>query len=693
MSRVFKLALAFMREHPARVVLTSLATAAATCMVVWTASGYDALIRTFDEYANKTLGRFALSVGPIASAADVAVEPEVLVQLRTDPAVAAAEPMWLQRISVRSAQSGGEALDPSAFPSGAGTGPGLGRRGGAGGFGPRSGMGGEDLGGGRGPGRPLPEPMWIATVSAEPPFDLLRGRWIDPASSEALEVVATAAAAERLGVDLGDEVIVGKGAQAATLRIVGVLDAPAMVGSAGSAAAGQILAPGAGDFFWATPLAERLLGCSAQISFVGVALAPGADLTSFRFGWVPWLGRFAEPVQFQEAHDIEEALDESASADNVRLQAYAATGVALLVALLVIFSTVNMGVTERARQLAILRAVVLTRAQVGGLIAIESLVLAVLGYVGGLAAGQGLLALVARRSAAILHHGAGIGGQAVRLAALAAFGGALCAMVAPLYRAVRVKPLDAMGPRPDEGPGKSFSWRTLALGAALIAVNPLLTFAFPPAFGTGIAVRAVIGFVATATGFVLAAPAVVAFVDRWIGPWLARLLWLDPRLLASQITTHVWRTVGAAVSMAIGLGLYVAVQVWGYTMLDGFVPGRWAPDAVLSFQPDGIAPDRAAAAADLPGVDPARCVPIVVEQPRLLEDLSHSAERASITRQDNVVIVGMDPARALGGERPLLELEWVAGSPETAVAAIIGVPNRFDRIPSGLGSVPSRPIE
>ena len=658
MNRVAKLSCAFLREHPARVALTSIATAAATCMVVWTASGYDALIRTFDEYANKTLGRFALSVGPIASAADVAVPADVLAQLRADPAVAAAEPMWAQRVPVRSEQVDGMTMPTGRAPAGE---PDSGRRGGPG-------MGGMD--GRRGPGRPMPDPMWIATVSSEPPFELMRGRWIDPASGETPEVVATAAAAERCGVDLGDEIVAGKGAQAATLRVVGIVDAPALTGSAGIAAAGQILAPGAGDFFWATPLAERLLGRSAIISFVGVALAPGADLTAFRFGWAPRLGRFAEPVQFQEAHDIEEALDESASADNVRLQSYAATGVALLVALLVIFSTVNMGVTERARQLAILRAVALTRAQIGGLIAVESLDLAVLGFAGGLAAGQGLLALVARRSAAILHHGAGIGGQALRLAALAAFGGALCAMIAPLCRAVRVKPLDAMGPRPDEGTGKSFSWRTLALGAALIAVNPLLTFAFPPAFGTGIAVRAVIGFVATAMGFVLAAPAVVAFVDRWIGPWLARLLWLDPRLLASQITTHVWRTVGAAVSMAIGLGLYVAVQVWGYTMLDGFVPGRWAPDAVLSFQPDGIAPDRAAAAADLPGVDPARCVPIVVEQPRLLEDLTHSAERASITRQDNVVIVGMDPARALGGERPLLELEWVAGSPEMAVAAM-----------------------
>ena len=671
MSRVLRLAAAFMREHPARLVLTSIATAAATCMVVWTASGYDALIRTFDEYANKTLGRFVLSVGPIASAADVAVPADVAAQLRADPAVAAAEPMWIQRVPVRSAQTMDEMTMATDRPPG--DGPGMGR-GGPGGMGGRPGMGGGGMGRmggmGRGPGRPMQDPVWIATVSAEPPFELLRGRWIDPASGDAQEIVTTAAAAERLGVDLGDDIAVGKGEQTTSLRVVGIVDAPAMAGSAGSAAAGQILAPGAGEFFWATPLAEQVLGRSAIISFVGVALAPGTDLTAFRFGWAPRLGSFAEPVQFQEAHDIEEALDDSASADNVRLQAYAATGVALLVALLVIFSTVNMGVTERARQLAILRAVALTRAQVGGLVAIESLTLAAIGFAGGLAAGQGMLALVARRSAAILHHGAGIGGQALRLAAVAAFGGALCALIAPLYRAVHVKPLDAMGPHPDEGAGNSFSWRTLWVAAALIAVNPLLTFVFPPAFGRGILVRAVVGFMATAAGIVLAAPAVVAFVDRGVGPWLARLLWLDRRLLASQITTHVWRTVGAAVSMAVGLGLYVAVQVWGYTMLDAFVPGPWAPDAVLSFQPDGIEPERAAAVANLPGVDPARCVPIVVEQPRLLEDLTHSAERASVTRQDNVVIVGLDPARALGGARPLFNFEWAAGSPESAVAAM-----------------------
>ncbi|QDT49004.1 Macrolide export ATP-binding/permease protein MacB [Symmachiella dynata] len=67
------------------------------------------------------------------------------------------------------------------------------------------------------------------------------------------------------------------------------------------------------------------------------------------------------------------------------------------------------------------------------------------------------------------------------------------------------------------------------------------------------------------------------------------------------------------------------------------------------------------------GVNPEQCLPIVVEQPRLLQDLTESAERASVTRQDNIVIVGIDPERGFGTDHPLFQLDWVAGSPEEAV--------------------------
>ena len=134
--------------------------------------------------------------------------------------------------------------------------------------------------------------------------------------------------------------------------------------------------------------------------------------------------------------------------------------------------------------------------------------------------------------------------------------------------------------------------------------------------------------------------------------------------------------------MAVGMGLFIASQVWGFTMLEAFIPGPWAPDALIAFRPDGIAPTDAAAVAQFPGVDPHRCEPLVVEQPRLLEDLTHSAERASVTRQDNVVIVGLHPGRTFGGEQPLLPLEWVAGTPATAIPLIASgrgclVPDHF----------------
>jgi len=38
-----------------------------------------------------------------------------------------------------------------------------------------------------------------------------------------------------------------------------------------------------------------------------------------------------------------------------------------------------------------------------------------------------------------------------------------------------------------------------------------------------------------------------------------------------------------------------------------------------------------------------------------------SAERASVTHQDNIVIVGIDPQRGFGSDNPLFKIDWVAG--------------------------------
>jgi len=42
------------------------------------------------------------------------------------------------------------------------------------------------------------------------------------------------------------------------------------------------------------------------------------------------------------------------------------------------------------------------------------------------------------------------------------------------------------------------------------------------------------------------------------------------------------------VALTIGLGLFAATQIWGYSMLGPFVPGDWVPEMLISLQEGGL---------------------------------------------------------------------------------------------------------
>lgn len=660
MSRVLRLAFAFLCEHPVRLLVTALATVAAAAMVVWTVSSYDALLDSFESYSDQSQGRYTLSIAPIStfrqyapgaipSTAEKFVPPGILARLRADPAVLAADPVWVRRIKAQPVQP--PARNPGA-PAPASPMP-----------------------------RRMPDVRLLGTTAAQPPYPLDDGRWIDPARPDLPEAALSSQAARQFGVGVGAELLVGEGPRARTLRIVGLVANPVIDGFGAGVAAAQVMTPALGGLYVPTPLAEELVGEPSRIHFAGVVVDPAADVNAFRYGWTPRLGNASTPVQFQEAHDIEETLDQSASAENVRTQAYTATGIALLAALFLVFSTLNIGVAERIRQFAVLRAVALTRLQIGALVAIESLVFATVGFLGGVAVGHLVVQAAARASAHLFRaNGAAVGPHSLSLAAACTYGGALLAAIWPILRATRVRPMDALAPRSD-APARRLSPPLVALGLLLLAVHPLVTFAIPMPDSARYAAYVLVGCPAFGLAFILLAPAAVVLVDRFASPLLARLLGLPPRLLACQITAHLWRTAGIALALTIGLGLYVAIQVWGYSMLHSFMPGPWAPDALLALPP-GLDPAHADAVQRLPGVVPGHALPLVFEQPRLKDDLTRSAERATVTRQDTLVIVGLDPARAFGGPDPLFRFDWIAGSPEEAVPLLASgrgclVPDHF----------------
>lgn len=629
MSAVLRLALAWFREHPLRLALTSFATAASAALVVWVVSSYDAMLGTFHEYSDLALGRYPLSVAPIQhfsqeapgaipATAEKYVPPELPALLRADPAVAAADPMWVAREDVRPfLTEGQEAI----------------------------------------PWQRLPDARLLGTDAPAPPFELVAGRWIDPARPDLLEAALSARAAHGMGLDIGGGVLVGPPGQTTQLTIVGLVGTPDIAGWNAAVAGSQLLTPSVGGLYVPMALAERLAGGPSQISFVGVSLKPEADLTKFRFAWSPRLSALDTPVQFQEAHDIEEALDESASAENVRFQAHMATAVALIAALFIIFSTLNMGVSERVRQLAILRAVAFTRRQVASLIIIEALLLGTIGFIAGCAAGKALLWLAVRSTPELFEDGAVVGKYSILLAAACAYGGALLAALVPAVRAMRVRPVDAMSP--PAAAQRSLSWRGMAAGLLLVAVYPVIAHVIKHDDGEPFTAYLLLGIASLAAGFICLTPAIVLLVERAAGPLLARLAGVPPQLLASQLSGSPGRTSATAIALTVGLGLYIGIQVWGHSMLSGFLPGKWAPDALIGFRPGGIPAEHAAKVAQLHGV--VKSLPIIVEQPRLKEDLTRSAARATVVRQDSIVIVGIDPARAFGGGDPLIEFEWVHG--------------------------------
>lgn len=671
MNLIWKLTLSYAVRHPLRLVLTLLAMIASACMVVWVVSGYDALASQFGEQAAEYLGRYDFFVVP-EDPADAAVDPALVEQLRQDPAVVEVTPVIQLETRL---------LNPNAGPGGPGRSVrSVGRPAPRGAAGP----GGSSTRGSPGAFRGFGDsPLLVGTDAREPPQALVAGTWIAPQHPELRGAVIGKGTAERLGFALGDEALVIFGPKEFRLQIAGLIEEgtpPVGMGrgmrppGSQKPRTGLEAGPAPSAIYVPMSLARHFGRGQAKVNLINIRLKPEAksQLAQFRAAWEVRIGRTRPAASLLGVDDIKTGIEEGLMASRTRQEAWGATGLSLLAALFIIFSTLSMGVTERVRQFAILRAVGLTRTQVALVIGLEGLLLALIGWGGGLLAGWGLLAVVARSQTGLFQAGATLGTWCIVLTGFSALGGALAASVLPAWRAMRVQPLEALSPSRPVRPG--WRWTTVLgiAGLALIAVNPMLVYVASGAMPSDklYAIYAVVGCTTMAVGFLLLTPATILIGEGLIGPVLARLLFLEPRLLRSQLGSNLWRTLGTTAALTVGLGLFVAMQIWGYSMLEPFKPGAWVPDVLVSFQRGGLPEAEFAAVRALEGVRAEQCIPLAVEQPKLASDLTGSENQASVIRQNNVIMIGLDPQVAFGGADPLVKARFVAGNPDEAIARL-----------------------
>ncbi len=715
-----KLALSYALGHPLRMLLTALAIVASASIVVWVVSGYDALASQFGEQAGEYLGRYDFYVVP-EDPNDASLDTALVNLLRDDPAVAEATPVLQAPIEFMNPEGGpggpgglgggmggfgGPGAGPggpgSAGPSGpGGPGKGPGRFGeGADGKGKgpgesAKGPGGKDKGPGgkgKGPGgagRPgFPgffggSPTLVGTDAEKPPHPLVNGVWIDPKRPEERGAVVGKATAERLGLKLGDEALVIFGPKQFRVKVAGVIeDGPSQMGlgrrmrppNATAPRTGIEAGPASAAVYVPMSLAQHFTRGRVKVNLIEVELKAEArsDAAGFRKTWQSRIAQTRPAASLLGVEDFKTGIEEGMMASRARQEAWAATGLSLLAALFIIFTTLSMGVTERVRQFAIMRAVGLTRGQVALVIAAEGLILALIGWAGGLLAGWGLLAVVTRYQTDLFSAGATLGTRCVVLTGLSAFGGALAASVLPAWRAMRVEPLEAMSPRRTVSPNLTAITVLATGGLLLIAVNPALVYVASASISGDVlyGVYMAVGCTTMAVGFLLLAPAMILLAERVLGPWIARLLRLDPRLLRSQLGSNLWRTLGTTAALTVGLGLFVAVQIWGYSMLEPFKPGAWVPDVLVAFQRGGLPDSEIAAVRAIEGVQADRCIPLAVEQPKLAADITGSEGHSSVIRQDNVIVIGLDPSVAFGGADPLVKARFVEGTAEEAIARL-----------------------
>lgn len=636
MSLTWKLFVAHARQQKARLGLTALAMIAAVGVVLWVVSAYDAIASKFDAQTAEFTGDYSVFVIPTSP--DDGLSPALVAAATAAPQVEVANPVTQFRMRFRKA---GEPPEPAAGPGGRRMGP---------------------LG-----------PYVVGTDSRDARYPLADGRWMNPDAGT--EAVVSSGVAEALSLKPGDAIeFRAKSGEVVSFTVVGVTEQvkdveSAMTRTKGGAPGGSNRGPASLAAYVPLGAIEKLTGEPAKINLVEVRLKRGATDAQFSDALAPYLGSSAPAAELLRTEDIRGKLSSGFAAEGARKQAYFVTALSILASAFIIFTTLSMGVSERARQLAMLRAVGLRRSQVAALVLVEALVLAAVGWAGGVFGGWALLKYLASLGPQLFPQGVSLGGPALLITAGCSLAGALLASVFPIWKATRISPVEAMAPlqTAPRGPGWYAALGLVSL--VLIAINPVLILVSSVPETARFALVLLVGAPATVAGFVLLAPLAVLAVERVLVPVVAAAFRLQPNLLRSQLSSQLWRSVGIAASLMLGLGLYTATQVWGWSMLGGFLPGRWTPNAIVKLDP-GVSDEFVEAIRNTPGVKPDACLPVAIEQVKLVGDPLKSGERDSAVRQDNVVLVGVDAAAAFEGAAPPFQLTFVQGDRAEALAKL-----------------------
>ena len=524
-------------------------------------------------------------------------------------------------------------------------------------------------------GPPLMTVMTLAPTSGCPyATSTVTGRWPDPASDEPEAAVCTAVFTPRnLEVPpLGSPLVLITPSGTVTVKITALIDfKEAVQGFPTSFVTLGAMRQASGGTYDPQP---NLLLCQLREGAEGKAVKAVVEKLSPLEPVSAMPGELDPPPPARVCSAVERKDVESGYASDklqsFKRQAPLLLTLSVLTALCMLINALTIGVEQKLRMLALLRAAGMTAKQVSHVVMLEGAVIALSGWLTGLAAGWALLTLFVHRTPEAFPEGVFLGWETPIYSLL---GVALIAGISlywPCRRAMRIRPLDVLAEQTAEE--KALSWKRALLGFVLLF--PMLVFVCPLHISamTRSVLLLSVGLPLHVTGLLMVLPFFVQLMERAVSPAVSALLGLDPHLLRRRISSHFSRTAGMVITLAIGLGAFASIHIWGGSMMAPFIPSHEFPDAIVSLLPNGVSKDAAEKVSKLEGVEGGRCLTLEAAQFYIADALTAQVVRVSgkSPMSPNVLLLGAEPHVALGGATPLAPFRFVEGDRQKASEAL-----------------------
>ncbi|HEX8325122.1 MAG TPA: ABC transporter permease, partial [Tepidisphaeraceae bacterium] len=397
-------------------------------------------------------------------------------------------------------------------------------------------------------------------------------------------------------------------------------------------------------------------GSPKRYSLLRLQFAEGANGDEFISRWTPRVKESANQAKLSLTRQSRDDMQKNFF--GLRLLSMLGGAVTMVSAAFIIIATLSMGVAERQRTLAMLRAVGASKARIAKLVVMEGFGLGVVGVLIGVPLGFGfsiILSLILRQWFEITPTLDWLGVLGSTLVTLVT---AVLASLLPAWQASRVDPLEALAAVAKPAPIGPPVWATLA-GLCIAAIDPLLLHAPLPDWHER-EIRFyghfIIGLPALMIGFFLLAPLFVWTVGFMFGPLLAWVLRVPVAIVRQQFVAGLWRLAGTCAALMVGIATLTVMQVQGRSALASWkLPDKFPDVFIFTKSLGGLSPAQQEKIRASPSLIADDVMPVGTFSPEVGGGI---LGLLGTRMPGNTMFVAVDPDRAFR----LMELEFRQGS-------------------------------